>query len=114
MTQLVWDAGFKRAYKKRIGPDALLKLRFWDALEQFESDPFSPGLRTHPLTGKLHGLHAFSVDVDCRVVFRFIKANDKVLLIEPGKGSAARFRRKPLLEHAAIAQEGEPTFIGIH
>jgi hypothetical protein len=33
MTELIWDAGFKRAYKKRISPDALLKQRFWDALE---------------------------------------------------------------------------------
>ena len=84
MIQLVWDAGFKRAYKKRISPDALLKQRFWDALEQFASDPFTPELRTHPLTGKLHGLHAFSVDADCRVVFRFIKAHAKVLLIDTG------------------------------
>ena len=53
-------------------------------MEQFESDPFSPELRTHPLTGKLQGLHAFSVDGDCRVVFRFIKANAKVLLIDIG------------------------------
>jgi mRNA-degrading endonuclease YafQ of YafQ-DinJ toxin-antitoxin module len=53
-------------------------------LEQFEGDPFSPELRTHPLTGKLHGLHAFSVDADCRVVLRFIKANAKVLLIDIG------------------------------
>lgn len=33
MIQLVWDAGFKRAYKKRISTDPLLKQRFWDALE---------------------------------------------------------------------------------
>ncbi len=63
MIQLVWDAGFKRAYKKRISSDALLKRRFWDALEQFEGDPFSAELRTHPLTGK---------------------ANAKVLLIDIG------------------------------
>jgi len=75
MTELIWDAGFKRAYMKRISPDALLKQRFWDALEQFVGDPFTPELRTHPLTGKLHGLHAFSVDVDCRVVFRFTKGH---------------------------------------
>ena len=36
------------------------------------------------LTGKLHGSHAFSVDTDCRVVFRFVKGHSKVLLIDIG------------------------------
>lgn len=30
-----------------------------------------PVLRTHKLTGELSGLWSFSVDYDCRVVFRF-------------------------------------------
>lgn len=53
MMELVWDAGFKRSYKKRIAPDAILKQRFWDALEIFVPDPFAHPLRTHKLTGKL-------------------------------------------------------------
>ena len=69
MIELIWDTGFKRAYKKRIGNDPALKQRFWDALEVFVADPFAHELRTHPLTGKLHGCYAFSVDLDCRVVF---------------------------------------------
>jgi len=84
MIQLVWDAGFKRAFKKRISQDPLLKQRFWDALELFVSDPFTHELRTHPLTGRLHGYHAFSVDFDCRVVFLFLKGQTKVLLIDIG------------------------------
>jgi hypothetical protein len=32
----------------------------------------------------LHGLHAFSVDVERRVVFRFTKGHGKVLLIDIG------------------------------
>ena len=55
MIELIWDTGFKRAYKKRIGNDPALKQRFWDALEVFVADPFAHELRTHPLTGKLHG-----------------------------------------------------------
>lgn len=84
MIELVWDAGFKRAYKKRIAPDASLKQRFWDALEVFVADPFARELRTHSLTGKLHGCSAFSVDLDCRVVLTFIKGHSKVLLIDIG------------------------------
>ena len=84
MIELVWDSGFKRAYKKRIGNDPALKQRFWDALEVFVADPFAHELRTHPLTGKLHGCHAFSVDLDCRVVFMFLKGHSRVLLIDIG------------------------------
>jgi mRNA-degrading endonuclease YafQ of YafQ-DinJ toxin-antitoxin module len=47
MIKLVWDAGFKRSYKKRVAKDPILKERFWDALELFVSDPFADGLRTH-------------------------------------------------------------------
>ncbi len=82
--ELVWDAAFKRAYKKRISPDAHLKKRFWDALERFVADPFDPRLMTHKLTGKLSGFWAFSVDQDCRVVFSFIHGKVKVLLIDIG------------------------------
>lgn len=84
MIELVWDAGFKRSYKKRIAPDPLLKQRFWDALELFASSPFTQELRTHKLTGKLGRCWAFSVDHDHRVVFKFIKDRSRVLLIDIG------------------------------
>lgn len=84
MITLVWDAGFKRAYKKRISQDRKMKERFWDALELFVADPFATELKTHALTGKLQGHHAFSVDSDCRVVFLFIKGHSQVLLIDIG------------------------------
>ena len=53
-------------------------------MELFVSDPFTHELRTHALTGKLHGCHAFSVDFDCRVVFMFLKGQSRVLLIDIG------------------------------
>jgi addiction module RelE/StbE family toxin len=84
MIELIWDAGFKRSYKKRIAQDTLLKEKFWDALELFATDPFSILLKTHKLTGKLSGCWAFSVDPDCRVVFMFIKEDKKVLLLDIG------------------------------
>jgi mRNA-degrading endonuclease YafQ of YafQ-DinJ toxin-antitoxin module len=36
------------------------------------------------LTGQLAGSWAFSVDVDCRVVFMFLKGKSTVLLIDIG------------------------------
>jgi addiction module RelE/StbE family toxin len=84
MIKLVWDPGFKRSYKKRVATDSLLKQRFWDSIELFVSDPFTPELRTHKLTGNLSECWAFSVDHDCRVVFMFTKGKSQVLLIDIG------------------------------
>lgn len=84
MIELVWDAGFKRSYKKRIAHDARLKKKFWDAMERFTTDPFEGPLKTHKLTGKLNDCWAFSVDQDCRVVFMFIKGEKQVLLLDIG------------------------------
>ena len=83
MINLIWDPGFKRIYKKKVKNNSELKKKFWDAIKLFTEDHFNPQLRTHKLTGKLSGLWAFSVSYDCRVIFKFIKG-DEVLLIDIG------------------------------
>lgn len=83
MISLVWDEGFKRSYRKKVKRNEELKRRFWAKIELFTSNPFSPQLRTHKLSGKLKDQWAFSVDDDCRIVFEFINENN-VLLIDIG------------------------------
>lgn len=83
MIKITWDQGFKRVYRKEIKLDNNLKKRFWDVMDMFSKNPFSPRLRTHKLTGKLEGLWAFSVTYDCRVIFKFLDKNE-VLLIDIG------------------------------
>lgn len=80
MIKIVWDRGFKRIYKKKVKDDEELKKRFWDSIELFSNEPFNSRLRTHKLTGKLEGLWAFSVNYDCRVIFRFCDKNEVVLI----------------------------------
>ena len=84
MTKLLWDASFKRSYKKRVSHNLLLKKKFWEALELFTHNPFDTQLKTHRLTGKLKGLWALSIDYDCRIVFKFLKQTSEVLLIDIG------------------------------
>ena len=84
MTELIWDSGFKRSYKKRIAKDVLLKKKFWDALAVFTENPFDTKLKTHKLTGKLNGFWAISIAYDCRVIFKFIDENKFALLINIG------------------------------
>lgn len=83
MIKIIWDQGFKRIYKKKIKNDEELKKKFWNAIELFSNEPFNPRLRTHKLTGRLEGLWAFSVNYDCRVIFRFLDKSE-VLLIDIG------------------------------
>ncbi|MBI4684764.1 MAG: type II toxin-antitoxin system mRNA interferase toxin, RelE/StbE family [Nitrospirae bacterium] len=83
MIKIIWDQGFKRIYKKKIKNDEELKKKFWNAIELFSNEPFNSRLRTHKLTGRLEGLWAFSVNYDCRVVFRFLDKSE-VLLIDIG------------------------------
>ena len=83
MIKLIWDQGFKRAYKKKIKNNDEYKNKFWDALNLFVADPFNPLLKTHKLIGKLKGLWVFSCLYDCRIIFKFIK-KEEVLLIDIG------------------------------
>ena len=83
MTNIVWDPGFKKRYKKKIQPDPELSGRFKKAVELFAEDPFAARLRTHKLTGKLEGLWSFSISYDCRIICMFLR-KDEVLFIDSG------------------------------
>ena len=83
MTKITWDQGFKRSYKKKVKNNDKLRKKFWNSIELFSESPFNPRLRTHKLTGKLEGLWAFSVDYDCRIIFKFLN-QDEILLVDIG------------------------------
>ena len=80
MINLIWDQVFKRAYKKKVKNDNEFKEKFWNAINLFIKEPFNPQLRTHKLTGQLNGLWAFSVSYNCRVIFKFTKSNETLLI----------------------------------
>jgi hypothetical protein len=45
MIRIAWDQGFGKIYRKKVRNDALLKQRFWKAMELFSRNPFHPRLR---------------------------------------------------------------------
>jgi len=83
VTKITWDQGFKRIYKKKVKNNDKLRKKFCNSIELFSKSHFSPPLRTHKLTGKLEGLWAFSVDYDCRVIFKFL-SQEEILLVDIG------------------------------
>jgi hypothetical protein len=40
MIRIAWDQGFGKIYRKKVRNDALLKQRFWKAMELFSRNPF--------------------------------------------------------------------------
>ncbi len=57
--------------------------------EIFRTDPFSPTLKTHKLTGKLEQYWSFSIDYHYRIIFRFTKEGE-VLFVDVGTHSVYR------------------------
>ncbi len=84
MIKITWDEGFKKIYKKKVSNNQDLKKKFWNTLKLFTKNPFNQKLKTHKLRGKLEGLWALSITYDCRLIFKFIK-KDEVLLIDIGE-----------------------------
>jgi mRNA interferase YafQ len=71
MRKLVWDASFRRAFRKAVRRKPHLSEAILDVVERLTRDPFEPALKTHKLQGKLQGLWACWVEYDCRIVLSF-------------------------------------------
>ena len=69
MRRLVWEAGFRRAFKRVTRRAPELQDRIFQALDTLAEDPFTPRLKTHRLRGQMEGLWACWVEYDCRIVF---------------------------------------------
>jgi mRNA-degrading endonuclease YafQ of YafQ-DinJ toxin-antitoxin module len=61
-------------------PNPIQKLAI-DREAIFRCDPFSKSLSTHKLKGDLTGYHAFSVNYNYRIIFRFVDGDVLFLLI---------------------------------
>jgi len=88
MRNLVWDASFKRAFRRHTRQDPILQERILEVLAALAADPFEPALKTHKLRGQLAGLWATWVEYDCRVIFVFeadpAGGEDAVVLVDIG------------------------------
>ena len=88
MRRLVWDASFKRAFRRHTRQDPILQERILEVLAVLAADPFEPTLKTHKLRGQLAGLWACWVEYDCRVIFAFeadpADDEDAIVLVDIG------------------------------
>ena len=77
MIKILYKPSFVRQYKKL--PKAL-QLEVKEKLELFAADPNHKFLKTHKLKGVLKGRFSFSVNYQYRIVFKYLKNDDVVLL----------------------------------
>lgn len=63
--KVIWDNRFKRAFRKLIKKHPELQEKIIDTLEVLSSDPLTPSLKSHKLTGYLDGLWSCSVAYNC-------------------------------------------------
>lgn len=55
-----------------------------EAIQVFQSDPFAPTLRNHPLKGSMQGKRSFSVTGDIRIIFEEYERYTLVLMLDVG------------------------------
>jgi mRNA interferase YafQ len=84
MRELVTTPRFVRAFRRLSRKNRSAQSQVETVLRRMAENPDDPRLKTHHLSGQLAGLHACSVNYDCRIVFsrqRHPKTGAEVLLL---------------------------------
>jgi addiction module RelE/StbE family toxin len=84
--RIVLSSSFEKAYEKFTRNNDQLRRKVDHSIQVLETDIFSSTLKTHKLTGKLHGLYACSCGYDCRIVFSIekVRTEEVVILVDIG------------------------------
>ena len=77
MRKLIWGKTFIRTYRRTLKNHPNLRKDIEETLRLLTETPFAPKLETHKLKGKLSGSWACSAGYDMRIIFDFIKEQNK-------------------------------------
>ena len=69
MRELVVTSRFDRSFRRVVGKHPPMRAQIETTLRRMAADINDPRLRMHHLSGQLAGLHACTVNYDCRIVF---------------------------------------------
>jgi addiction module RelE/StbE family toxin len=84
MKNLLWTETFTRKFKRLVRQNPQLKILIEQRLQQLSENPFHPSLRTHKLKGKLSEIWSFFIDYSYRILFKFAREEDDILLLTLG------------------------------
>jgi mRNA-degrading endonuclease YafQ of YafQ-DinJ toxin-antitoxin module len=81
---LATTAHFDRRARRFLTKHPGLRPRFAETLGRLAADPFQPGLKLHPLGGKLQGLQAVSLTYSYRITLTLQITEHEILLLDIG------------------------------
>jgi len=84
MRELVLTPRFESAFRHVVGKNPAVRSQIETTLRRLAADSNDPHLKAHHLSGPLAGLHACTVNYDCRIVFskqKDPKTNAEVLIL---------------------------------
>lgn len=83
---------FTEQYSKRAArflkrhPD--LEKQYLKTLQLLEMNPHHPGLRLHPLSGKLQALHSVSINLSYRITLELLIQDEQIIPVNVGDHDA--------------------------
>ncbi|MBN8450918.1 MAG: plasmid stabilization protein [Candidatus Accumulibacter sp.] len=81
---LVTTISLDRRTRKLLARHPDLRPRLADTLDKLHTDPFEPGLRLHPLTGKLQGMQAVGLADSYGITLTLQITEHEILLLDIG------------------------------
>jgi len=83
-----WSLVFTEQYEKRarrfLQRHPELEKQYLKTLQLMEANPFHPSLRLHPLSGRLSGLHAVSINFSYRITLEFLIQEQEIIPVNVG------------------------------
>ncbi|OGR01423.1 MAG: plasmid stabilization protein [Deltaproteobacteria bacterium RIFOXYD12_FULL_55_16] len=83
-----WSLVFTEQYEKRarrfLQRHPELEKQYLKTLQLMEANPFHPSLRLHPLSGRLSGLHAVSINLSYRITLEFLIQEQEIIPVNVG------------------------------
>lgn len=87
-----YTLAFTEQYTRRAGrflkrhPE--LKQQYLKTLQLLEANPFHPGLRLHPLSGRFEGLHSVSINLSYRITLELLVSDEEIIPVNVGDHDA--------------------------
>lgn len=78
--EIEFSSNFLRKAKKLSNKE---KVVLSERIKTFRLNPSDPRLKTHALTGRLKGLHSFSLNYSKRAIFMYV-GREKALFVDVG------------------------------
>ena len=85
---LVFTESYNKCAAKWLKRHPELRQQYLKTLQLLALNPFHPSLRLHPLTGRLQGIHAVSINLSYRLTLELLVTDAEIVLINVGDHDA--------------------------